>query len=536
MLCTVRLQLQGDRVLKKNFESGNEAAERLCQLLEAIFLLELKNDSGQLWREAKKPNMLHPPQPSFWTFVDPMVSDEVKMQLMALRDSESDVMKCRSWLRIMLNKSLLVSFLEDLQRHPGLLAFHYGSDSLLRDGEQLEIVIQFLKGLTTIQLGYDYTNPGLTTWDNSVLHMVGIWLGSPSPRPRRERERVSPPPSSLGLEGVAVINLALNRYSNVSSNSSRVTDAQLIQEATEQMSEEKGSQVSSGSSQQNCNGSHGNEEGGSADFSYAMSLDFEVVSENTPTPTPSLTLTSLLTKLVPERGLDSQNYLCAACGRPIGVIFGQSKLCKYNGQHYCYDCHIDDERVIPARVLFNWDFRKHRVCRASCEFLDSISEAAVLNMEESNPALYMYIPEMEEAQKLRQQLNSLRGYLTTCRDTASLELFQKRLKSPHLYEEIHSYSIQDLVEVHSGALQERMRRAFKIGAKHVKECALCSQKGFICEGCHGDNILYPFNLHDTYQCQSCRALFHLSCQPPKGQCSKCLRIRKRREALMTDNG
>jgi hypothetical protein len=409
MLCTVRLQLQGDRVLKKNFESGNEAAERLCQLLEAIFLLELKNDSGQLWREAKKPNMLHPPQPSFWTFVDPMVSDEVKMQLMALRDSESDVMKCRSWLRIMLNKSLLVSFLEDLQRHPGLLAFHYGSDSLLRDGEQLEIVIQFLKGLTTIQLGYDYTNPGLTTWDNSVLHMVGIWLGSPSPRPRRERERVSPPPSSLGLEGVAVINLALNRYSNVSSNSSRVTDAQLIQEATEQMSEEKGSQV---------------------------------VSENTPTPTPSLTLTSLLTKLVPERGLDSQNYLCAACGRPIGVIFGQSKLCKYNGQHYCYDCHIDDERVIPARVLFNWDFRKHRVCRASCEFLDSISEAAVLNMEESNPALYMYIPEMEEAQKLRQQLNSLRGYLTTCRDTASLELFQKRLKSPHLYEEIHSYSIQ----------------------------------------------------------------------------------------------
>ena len=31
-------------------------------------------------------------------------------------------------------------------------------------------------------------------------------------------------------------------------------------------------------------------------------------------------------------------------------------------------------------------------------FLDSISEAAVLNMEESNPALYMYIPEMEEAQ------------------------------------------------------------------------------------------------------------------------------------------
>ena len=32
---------------------------------------------------------------SFWTFIDPMVSDEVKMQLMALRDAESDIMKCR---------------------------------------------------------------------------------------------------------------------------------------------------------------------------------------------------------------------------------------------------------------------------------------------------------------------------------------------------------------------------------------------------------------------------------------------------------
>ena len=72
-------------------------------------------------------------------------------------------------------------------------------------------------------------------------------------------------------------------------------------------------------------------------------------------------------------------------------------MCKYNGQYYCFDCHIDDERVIPARVLFNWDFRRHRVCRASCEFLDSIAESAVLNIEETNPALYMYIPELEEA-------------------------------------------------------------------------------------------------------------------------------------------
>ena len=37
------------------------------------------------------------------------------------------------------------------------------------------------------------------------------------------------------------------------------------------------------------------------------------------------------------------------------------------------------------------------MCRASCEFLDSIAETPVLNIEEVNQTLYMYIPELEEA-------------------------------------------------------------------------------------------------------------------------------------------
>ena len=79
------------------------------------------------------------------------------------------------------------------------------------------------------------------------------------------------------------------------------------------------------------------------------------------------------------------------------AVFGKAKLCKYNGQYYCFDCHLGDERVIPARVLFNWDFRKHKVCVASCEFLDSVEHEVVLNVQEVNKALYMYIPELEEA-------------------------------------------------------------------------------------------------------------------------------------------
>ena len=90
------------------------------------------------------------------------------------------------------------------------------------------------------------------------------------------------------------------------------------------------------------------------------------------------------------RKLVSVSSLCPS-------VFGEAKLCKYNGQHYCFECHRDDERVIPARVLYNWDFRRHRVCIASCEFLDGIEDSLMFDVQEVNKALYMYIPELEEA-------------------------------------------------------------------------------------------------------------------------------------------
>lgn len=77
-------------------------------------------------------------------------------------------------------------------------------------------------------------------------------------------------------------------------------------------------------------------------------------------------------------------------------MFGQSRLCKYSGRHYCFDCHCDDERVIPARVLFNWDFRKHKVCVASAQYLDRIRHTKLLDIQQINKALYLYIPEIEE--------------------------------------------------------------------------------------------------------------------------------------------
>lgn len=80
----------------------------------------------------------------------------------------------------------------------------------------------------------------------------------------------------------------------------------------------------------------------------------------------------------------------------MSVVFGEAKLCKFDGHYYCYECHLDEERLIPARILMNWDFRKHHVCVRSSEFLESIETMPVLNVEETNGVLYHYIPELEQ--------------------------------------------------------------------------------------------------------------------------------------------
>ena len=47
------------------------------------------------------------------------------------------------------------------------------------------------------------------------------------------------------------------------------------------------------------------------------------------------------------------NVLCAA-------VYGKPLVCTYDGAYYCTDCHHNDEFYIPSRIIFNWDFSKHK--------------------------------------------------------------------------------------------------------------------------------------------------------------------------------
>ena len=56
---------------------------------------------------------------------------------------------------------------------------------------------------------------------------------------------------------------------------------------------------------------------------------------------------------------------------------------------------------------------------------------------------------------------------------------------------------------------------------------ICKARGFICEFCHSDDILYPFQLRTVVQCASCKSFFHRKCYIAS-KCPKCLRLEAHR--------
>lgn len=231
-----------------------------------------------------------------------------------------------------------------------------------------------------------------------------------------------------------------------------------------------------------------------------------------------------------EKGLDKQNYKCKGCSRPIGMIYGRYKVCSYDGSYYCYECHVDDEHVIPARIIHNWDLAKYKVAKQAKLFLMQIDEEPLFHIDEVNPTLYNVINEINKAKQLRIQLQHLKGYVLTCRSIMISEEVKRRMwPREYLWDDIHQYSLLDLIQVNSGQLQHHLKKIISFCKKHVYGCEVCSQKGFICEICKNPKIVYAFELNYTSQCPRCKAVFHKSCKIDR-QCPRCIRRRSRRQS------
>jgi len=251
-----------------------------------------------------------------------------------------------------------------------------------------------------------------------------------------------------------------------------------------------------------------------------LSLQGEAVDQRTQSSLEQLTCIAW------ERGLDKQSFRCNQCAKPIGLIYGAYRVCYFDGGYYCGNCHDDEEHIIPAQVIQNWQFQKYKVSKYNKLFLMKIEEEPLFHIDEINPSLYEVILDLTEVKVLRIQLQHIKEYIQTCRQEVT-EDFRRRLwPREYLSDDVHQYSLLDLVQVHNGQLAHHLRKVIAQFTKHIYKCNLCCQKGFICEYCHDKTIIYPFEIHVAAQCRGCLSVFHKKCRKDK-RCPKCVRIHLR---------
>ncbi|CAG2109896.1 unnamed protein product [Medioppia subpectinata] len=267
--------------------------------------------------------------------------------------------------------------------------------------------------------------------------------------------------------------------------------------------------------------------------STSSETDFEIIPKsivlNNSDPETQKFLDQLM-RLANEFGLDEQEYKCIACGRPIGMIYGKSRLCHFDGHQYCLDCHANDESIIPARVIHNWNFRKYPVAKRNKHLLISTETEPLFDIKILSPLLYSIVPEMKQTLDLRTQLFYLHAYLFTCQESIAIEMRKTVWPREHLFQHIHLYSVTDLFQVQNNLMSQTLAKVITFAKNHVLSCPLCTLKGYFCEICNSSQILYPFNTEATKRCEKCKTVFHLRCfneRYDKHSCPKCLRMEKR---------
>ncbi|XP_045652750.1 protein associated with UVRAG as autophagy enhancer isoform X1 [Ursus americanus] len=228
----------------------------------------------------------------------------------------------------------------------------------------------------------------------------------------------------------------------------------------------------------------------------------------------------------------AQNFLCAGCGTPIEPKFVKRlRYCDYLGKYFCDCCHSYAETCIPARVLSAWDFRKYYVSNFSKRLLDSMWHQPVFNLLSIGHCLYAKAKELDRARETREQLFHIKKLLKTCRFAESaLKEFEQVPR--HLTDELHLFSLEDLVRVKKRLLVPLLKDVLKASLAHVASCELCQGKGFICEFCQSTAVIFPFQTETCRRCPGCRACFHKQCFR-SSECPRCARITARRRLLQS---
>lgn len=112
--------------------------------------------------------------------------------------------------------------------------------------------------------------------------------------------------------------------------------------------------------------------------------------------------TSTSTESIQEQ-LRRQGGKCQGCGCTQGGA--PFRICHYTGGAFCDECLKSGQlSVIPARVVFDWDFIPRQVCSSAYEYLTSIQNQPMINITALNVGLLHKIPLLADLTKKRRAI------------------------------------------------------------------------------------------------------------------------------------
>ncbi|XP_038018957.1 pleckstrin homology domain-containing family M member 1 isoform X2 [Motacilla alba alba] len=156
-------------------DDGN--ANTLCSALEAVFVhgLKAKHIKAESGGKGKKSGGRGPlPQPVFWGLLKSITHRNIVAELEQLMFINTDVGRCRAWLRLALNDGLMECYLKLLLQDRARLHEYYQAPAVLLDAEECEFLLCYLQGLSSLTFELSYKSAVLNEWTITPLSLSGL--------------------------------------------------------------------------------------------------------------------------------------------------------------------------------------------------------------------------------------------------------------------------------------------------------------------------------------------------------------------------
>ncbi|VIO89241.1 Uncharacterized protein BM_BM6875 [Brugia malayi] len=239
--------------------------------------------------------------------------------------------------------------------------------------------------------------------------------------------------------------------------------------------------------------------------------------------------------------LEQQQYRCGGCGIKVAKVYcRRMRYCDYYGRVFCQRCHQGARSRIPARIVYQWNFKEYPVSDIAHRFLLDNHRQPVINVSAIDSRFYSRIRRLKKIRELRIKLVHIWSYIRLCniaKETITKygNLYATFSTVPnYMLSDADVYSVEDLENVQKGELFRTIAPLVQYGQYHIEGCEHCRAQAFVCELCDEKNdLLFPFQVAYVDRCEECGSLSHKRCaikrQKDEKPCPKCLRIRQNLE-------